>query len=162
MAILISLPIVILALLDISSYGIARTLGVIEDVKASTSDKPTIHAVSSSDTPVIRITGSLTPSSTDSLLSDSDFESMTNHSLHNRMRSPLSDSVEMSASESSSQDSQPSVYYAGEDTSLKLAGVGLFSPAASQPPSPTISRRHLPQEEQLRHRIQQANGTIEE
>jgi hypothetical protein len=63
LAILVALPIVILALLarnalyslvatltniaitqDTSSYGIARTLGVIDDVKASTSDVVSVHA----------------------------------------------------------------------------------------------------------------------
>jgi len=44
LAILVALPIVILGLLDISSYGIARTLGVIDDVKASTSDVASVHA----------------------------------------------------------------------------------------------------------------------
>ncbi|KAK2464230.1 hypothetical protein APHAL10511_003687 [Amanita phalloides] len=43
LAILVALPIVILALLDIASYGIARTLGVIDDVKASTSDVASVH-----------------------------------------------------------------------------------------------------------------------
>jgi len=45
LAILVALPIVILALLDIASYGIARTLGVIDDVKASTSDMTSIHGI---------------------------------------------------------------------------------------------------------------------
>jgi len=79
LAILVSLPLIILGLLDIASYGIARTLGVIDDVKASTSDKATII------TPP-------TPGS-DSAFSDSDHDSLTDHNLHNRMRSPLSDSL---------------------------------------------------------------------
>ncbi|KAF8740792.1 hypothetical protein AX14_007168 [Amanita brunnescens Koide BX004] len=45
LAILVALPIVILGLLDIASYGIARTLGVIDDVKASTSDMTSIHGI---------------------------------------------------------------------------------------------------------------------
>lgn len=45
LAILISLPIAVLALLDISSYLIARTLGVIDDVKASTSDSIVVSSV---------------------------------------------------------------------------------------------------------------------
>ncbi|KAF8635229.1 hypothetical protein AX17_004004 [Amanita inopinata Kibby_2008] len=62
LAILVALPIIILGLLarnvpnafsallmlyctqDIASYGIARTLGVIDDVKASTSDVVSVHA----------------------------------------------------------------------------------------------------------------------
>jgi len=140
LAILVSLPLIILGLLDIASYGIARTLGVIDDVKASTSDKATII------TPP-------TPGS-DSAFSDSDHDSLTDHNLHNRMRSPLSDSL----LPGNTHFSQPSTFYAGED---RLSGVGVFSPAASQPPSPTLSRYHLPQDEstygkdQLRHRVQQ-------
>ena len=64
------------------------------------------------------------------------------------MRSPLSDSF--------TSLSQPSVFYVGEDN--KLSGVGVFSPAASRPPSPTSSRYLLPLDEsakkdQLRHRV---------
>ena len=160
LAILISLPIIILGLLvgnnrtsdairciqliytqDIASYGIARTLGVIDDVRASTSDKATLH---NTMTPP---DGTLTPGS-ESAFSDSDRDSLTDHNLHNRMRSPLSDSC--------ANLSQPSVFYVAEDN--KLSGVGVFSPAASRPPSPTSSRYRLPLDEsskkdQLRHRV---------
>lgn len=103
--------------------------------------------------PSIRIDGTITPGS-ESAFSDSDHDSLTDHSLHNRMRSPLSDSFPGTA--------QPSVFYAGEDNNLTLSGVGVFSPAASQPPSPTLSKHHLPQAEstykteqqQPRHRTQ--------
>ncbi|KAF8973097.1 hypothetical protein BDZ97DRAFT_1912676 [Flammula alnicola] len=152
LAILVSLPIVILGLLDIASYGIARTLGVIDDVKASTSDKSTIHAEPQRP-PSIQINGTSSPSS-DSAYSDSDRESLIDHALHNRLRSPLSDST--SETYDTSQLSQPSVFYVGEDNSFKLSGVGVFSPAASQPPSPTISRQHLTHDanghEHIRHR----------
>ncbi|KAF8813822.1 hypothetical protein BYT27DRAFT_7083529 [Phlegmacium glaucopus] len=148
LAILICLPIIILALLDIASYGIARTLGVIDDVKASTSDKATVH--NTMTPPSIQIDGMITPGS-ESAFSDSDRE---DHSLHNKMRSPLSDS---SPGIYETANFTP-VYYAGEDN--RLSGVGVFSPAASQPSSPTLSRHHLPQDstygnEQLRHRVQQ-------
>lgn len=39
--------------------------------------------------------------------------------------------------------SDPHAYFASEENSLKLSGVGVFSPAASRPPSPTLTRRHL-------------------
>ena len=159
LAILVILPIIILGLLvgnrssdtirciwliytqDIASYGIARTLGVIDDVRASTSDKATVH---NTMTPP---DGAITPGS-ESVFSDSDHDSLIDHNLHNRMRSPLSDSYANFA--------QPSVFYVGEDN--KLSGVGVFSPAASQPPSPTSSRHRLPLDEstrkdQLRHRV---------
>jgi hypothetical protein len=95
----------------------------------------------------------ITPGS-ESAFSDSDRDSLTDHNLHNRMmRSPLSDSS------GNANLSQPSVFYAGEDN--RLSGIGVFSPASSQPPSPVLSRHHLPQDEsthgkdQLRHRVQQ-------
>lgn len=89
--------------------------------------------------------GAITPVS-ESAFSDSDRDSLTDHNLHNKMRSPLSDD----------SYANPSVFYVGEDN--KLSGVGVFSPAASQPPSPTSSRYRLPQDEstgkdQLRHRV---------
>ena len=91
--------------------------------------------------------GTITPGS-ESAFSDSDRDSLTDHNLHNRMRSPLSDSY--------ANFSQPSVFYVGEDS--KLSGVGVFSPAASRPSSPTLSRHRLPLDEstkkdQLRHRV---------
>jgi len=141
LAILVSLPIIILGLLDIASYGIARTLGVIDDVRASTSDKATVH---NTMTP---LDGTITPGS-ESAFSDSDRDSLIDHNLHNRIRNPLSDSY--------TNFSQPSVFYVGEDN--RLSGVGVFSPAASRPPSPTLSRYRLPRDEstkkdQLRHRV---------
>jgi len=140
LAILVSLPIIILGLLDIASYGIARTLGVIDDVRASTSDT-SVHNT------MIPLDGTMTPGS-ESAFSDSDRDSLIDHNLHNRMRSPLSDSF--------TNISQPSVFYVGEDN--KLSGVGVFSPAASRPPSPTSCRYRLPldesaKKEQLRHRV---------
>ncbi|KAF9482173.1 hypothetical protein BDN70DRAFT_991388 [Pholiota conissans] len=154
LAILVSLPVVILGLLDIASYGIARTLGVIDDVKASTSDKATIHTRATS-TPVIHVEGVNTPSS-DSAFSDSDRDSILDSSLRHRSRSSLADSTITSLSEMR-RPSEPSLFYVG-DNSLKLSGVGVLSPAASQPPSPTISRHNLALNnttEHLRHRTQQ-------
>ncbi|KAJ7594309.1 hypothetical protein C8J56DRAFT_926441 [Mycena floridula] len=52
LAVLLILPFLILGLLDIASYGIARSLGVIDLSEASTSDKATVH---DSDAPVILI-----------------------------------------------------------------------------------------------------------
>ncbi|KAF6763110.1 hypothetical protein DFP72DRAFT_523777 [Ephemerocybe angulata] len=53
LAFLLCLPTLILALVDVSAYVIARTLGVVDDVKASTSDK-----VTQVQTPFIRVEGS--------------------------------------------------------------------------------------------------------
>lgn len=118
---------------DIASYAIARTLGVIDDVKASTSDKATVRIP-----PSILIGGSSSPNS-ESTLSDSD--SLTDHSLRNRLRSPLSCSI--SEANGGSRASQHVFYADDSENNLKLSGVGVFSPAASQPPSPIISRQQL-------------------
>jgi len=155
LAILVSLPLLILGLLDIASYGVARTLGVIDDVKASTSDKSTVHNTSKSEAQPVIYVQSVTSPSSDSMFSDSDRESFTDHSTHDVL-SPLSASLYTG-------ESQPPIFYAsaGEEHNLKLSGVDVFSPAASQPPSPTLTRQQLPYEgtlsgkEKLRHRTHQ-------
>jgi hypothetical protein len=148
LAILISLPIVVLALLvrcrsavliwyptlscfqDISSYGIARTLGVIDDVKASTSDIATVHQNITTSS-IVRIQEPGTPLS-DSSHPYSD-QSDTEHTRHIQSQRQLSHLGV----------SQPSTFFASEDHNLKLSGVGVFSPATSRAPSPTISRKNL-------------------
>ncbi|KAF8637972.1 hypothetical protein AX16_010604 [Volvariella volvacea WC 439] len=122
---------------DISSYGIARSLGVIDDVKASTSDKATIHH--DKDTPSILIQESLTPN--ESIFPQtregtlSGLDSSTGHASR--------DVINGSNDTDLLNVSQPDAYYASEDNNLKLSGVGVFSPAGSQPGSPTLSRRNL-------------------
>lgn len=127
---------------DLASYGIARSLGVIDDVKASTSDKSTIHVTAAPQLqpPLIRVNGVDSPASESTFSSDSDRDSISlDHTHHNRMlRSPLSASM---TEDEVDMGSQPSLYYVGEDS--KLSGVGVFSPAASMPSSPTISRYNL-------------------
>ncbi|KAJ7287850.1 hypothetical protein C8J57DRAFT_1496262 [Mycena rebaudengoi] len=122
LAILFILPIVILTLLDLASYGIARTLGVIDDVKASTSDKETIH----NKVPLVQVLDASTPAS--SSPSDAD---------------TLLPSEYNSSTDTLPPPSHPHAYFMSEENSLKLSGVGVFSPAASRPPSPTITRRNL-------------------
>lgn len=116
---------------------------MIDDVKASTSDKSTIHATTPPrlQPPLIQVNGIDTPASESTFSSDSDRDSISvDHTLHNRMlRSPLSTST---TEDDVDAGSQPSLYYVGEDNS-KLSGVDVFSPAASMPPSPTISRHNL-------------------
>ncbi|TFK73900.1 hypothetical protein BDN72DRAFT_956226 [Pluteus cervinus] len=118
---LLVFPIIVLALLDISSYVIARSLGVIDDVKASTSDKATIHG---RVPPAIRVDDS-------SATSPGDTSPSTPSQHHTDSLKELL------------HVSQPDAYYASEDHVLKLSGVGVFSPAASQPSSPTLSRKQL-------------------
>lgn len=93
---------------DVTSYVIARTLGVIDDTKASTSE--TGPPTDGPGTPSIVIQSeSTTGSSQPATTPPSTF-----------FRNPLE-----------------------EEGNLRLSGVGMFSPAPSQPPSPTMSRREL-------------------
>ncbi|KZT72114.1 hypothetical protein DAEQUDRAFT_723282 [Daedalea quercina L-15889] len=108
LAFLLIAPFAVLTLLDVTSYVIARTLGVIDDTKASTSETGSI--TTEADTPVIVIQPESPPPA----------------------QIPLT--------------TPPPTYFPGpmeEDGNLELSGVGMFSPAPSQPPSPTISRREL-------------------
>jgi len=132
------LPIVILALLDISSYGIARTLGVIDDVKASTSDIAT-HRLTL-NAPLIQVS-----SQSDSPLSESDHDSgsPTEQRQQPGDFTPASSTAQDPLSPSYLGASHPQAFYASEGENLKLSGVGVFSPATSRPPSPVLIRRSL-------------------
>ncbi len=170
LAVLISLPLVVLALLvsflypctsffaalhdrkklekDISSYILARTLGVVDDVRASTSDKVTAHEAKVP--PVIRV---------------QDFDEDVSFGESRTFTDPEC-SLECAAADNRSSDellatlqaTQPTVFYAGGDdqSNLKLSGIEVFSPAGSQPPSPTFSRKGLAFDgkEHLRNRLQ--------
>ncbi|RDX55057.1 hypothetical protein OH76DRAFT_1397401 [Lentinus brumalis] len=100
------IPFAILTLLDVASYVIARTLGVIDETKASTSGGPE----STGNPPTIVVH----PDSGD-----------TNLSL--AASTPL-------PREPSEED---------VDGNFKLSGVDTFSPAPSQPGSPTLQRREF-------------------
>jgi hypothetical protein len=124
-AILLILPVAILGMLDLSSYVIARTLGVVDAVKASTNDKP----VGPINPPSILVEdmSTLNPGLIDS--------------THGSIPTP-SDSI-------TSTDEEPGglAALASLDVFMfsneKLSGVGVFSPASSRPSSPTLSRRKL-------------------
>ncbi|KAF7361663.1 J-kappa-recombination signal binding protein [Mycena venus] len=140
LAILLIMPIVVLTLLDLASYGIARTLGVIDDVKASTSDKETIH----NKIPLVRVQrapGTPSPDSA-SLLASTDSETLLDASERLQQQHPHSKEPNSSFDFSSSADtlprlginttvpsvSHPDAYFTSGDHSLKLSGVGVFSP----------------------------------
>ncbi|KAJ7045783.1 hypothetical protein C8F04DRAFT_1066155 [Mycena alexandri] len=144
LAILFIMPVVILTLLDLASYGIARTLGIIDDVKASTSDKETIH----NKIPLVRVVDPSTPSpSSTSLANTDDSETLLDStSGSERMLSSTDTLPPLAIFTSPSSSSHPHAYFTSEENSLKLSGVGVFSPAASRPPSPTITRKGLPDE----------------
>ncbi|KAJ2917748.1 hypothetical protein MD484_g2636, partial [Candolleomyces efflorescens] len=127
LAVLLCLPTIILGLLDISSYAIARTLGVVDDVKASTSDKVTATQVQA---PTI-----LVEASTDSA-TDSDRDSLGGSTL---LATPSS--VESLLGEGPAPQ-HPKEFFATENN-LKLSGVDVLSPAASRASSPVLARKKL-------------------
>ncbi|KIP08394.1 hypothetical protein PHLGIDRAFT_117264 [Phlebiopsis gigantea 11061_1 CR5-6] len=100
LALLLIMPLAVLAMLDIASYVIARTLGVIDATKASTSGVAAHDGV-----PAIHVSA---PAAAET-------EGETESALFRD--NPVAEG------------------------NPRLAGVDAFSPAPSQPPSPTISRR---------------------
>ncbi|CAL1706828.1 unnamed protein product [Somion occarium] len=110
-------PFIVLTLLDVISYVIARTLGVIDDTKAATSEDVTdTGGVTPGEAPIIRIQ----ESDSSSRSSSEEVDKTPSHPPLTYFENPVE----------------------GEGN-LKLSGVDMFSPAPSQPPSPTLSRRDL-------------------
>lgn len=122
-----------------TSYIIARTLGVIDDTKASTSDRESLHIV-----PVVGGTDAGPPAII--VQSASVVGSTPNSpSVPTDIGQPLDGrreklQFEIDHSHSHNQSPSSSSLYEGNPA---LAGVGVFSPAASTPPSPTIERRRF-------------------
>ena len=122
-----------------TSYIIARTLGVIDDTKASTSDRESLH-------PVAVVEGTDTKPPAIIVQSASVAGSMPiSPSVPADVGQPLGEvgeklQLETDRSHSHPQSSSSSSLYEGNPA---LAGVGVFSPAASTPPSPTIERRRF-------------------
>jgi len=118
MAWLVIVPFALFIMLDVASYIIARTLGVIDDTKASTSDNASVLEAydnsRDSNTPSIVIQPD--PSS---IPIPHGGDSLENLVLHHE---------------------EPQAFGEGN---LKLSGVGVFSPAASRPSSPIIERKLL-------------------
>ena len=118
-----------------TSYIIARTLGVIDDTKASTSDRQSLHTV-----PVAEGTDTEPPSII--VQSASVTGTMpTSPSIPADISQPLEDlQLAINTSHISQHQSSSSSLYEGNPA---LAGVGVFSPAASTPSSPTIGRKRF-------------------
>ena len=161
---------------DIASYVIARTLGVIDDTRASTSDKlppPTIriHAASgrntldqpsSEDSPYASTSASSSPANDDARFPSSSADPASSNSGLPPSYSDPSNPFNASSSsdptsptpfppassalptEYSFSDDEESLHLPGYEGNLKLSGYGVFSPAASQPGSPVLSRKGLP------------------
>jgi hypothetical protein len=113
---------------------IARTLGIVDVAKASTSDKMPAHK---QVPPAIHVnppeSSSLTVSEVDSRDTPIHTDILSNHDTKCQHRDghPQENSFHLQQ------------FFAAED---KLSGVGVFSPATSLPPSPPLSRRNLQSE----------------
>jgi hypothetical protein len=123
----------------VTSYIIARTLGVIDDTKASTSDRESLHpvaAVQGSDAkpPTIIVQSA---SVTGSIPASPSFSTDTIGQRLDEVRETLQ--LEIDPSHHPQSTSSSSLY----EGNPALAGVGVFSPAASTPPSPTIERKRF-------------------
>uniref|UniRef100_A0A0W0FHD4 Uncharacterized protein n=1 Tax=Moniliophthora roreri TaxID=221103 RepID=A0A0W0FHD4_MONRR len=172
LAVLAILPLLVLALLvnedhlvvfppfqmmkiqDVSSYVIARTLGIVDDVKASTSDKQTVHAVR--ELPIIQIDSPKSPTF-DNAIPPPKLED-----VHNPYFDFGSSQSSLNAEERNA-DGSPPEYFTSEENNLKLSGFGVFSPATSQPPSPTITRRQMQTDDRIfsLHQDQQFNDDFQ-
>lgn len=126
LAFLLILPVVILAMLDITSYVIARTLGIVDDVKASTSDQA---AVTAEGTPSILVEDT---SSEESLPAEQDSRTSSGHRQHN---------TEVGAA-GVQEEMKLQAYFTGEED-LQLSSVGVLSPSPSQPSSPVLPHEKL-------------------
>lgn len=118
---------------DIVSYGIARTFGIVEDVKASTSGKEAAPSIA--EVPVIHINYE---SASDSVESDHD----SGEGLTEARRTEASNLLAVS---------QPKAFYASDSEGLGLAGADIFSPATSAPSSPTLRRKTFLKGDDIRH-----------
>ncbi|KAG1746204.1 hypothetical protein EDB19DRAFT_384544 [Suillus lakei] len=125
LAFLLILPVVILTLLDITSYVIARTLGIVDDVKASTSDQPVVTA---EGTPSILVEDT---SSEEALPAEQD-SYISVHRQHNTDMRGAGVQEEMKLQ----------AYFTGEED-LQLSSVGVLSPSPSQPSSPVLPQENL-------------------
>lgn len=130
-------PLLRFALKDVTSYIIARTLGVIDDTKASTSDRKSLHpeaVVQGTETkpPTIIVQSA---SVTGGMPTGPGFLTDT---VDQRM-DEVGETLQLEFDRSHRpQSSSSSLLYEGNPA---LAGVGVFSPAASMPSSPTIERK---------------------
>jgi len=145
-------PFLVLTLLDVTSYIIARTLGVIDDTKASTTySDPNVPPTPPN--PNIKPTapsagkasgGRDKRRSNPSILvqSESETTSVDEGSLSGGLSTPSSSIHQLHGGRDRNQHN---FFPNGpmDEGNLKLSGVDMFSPAPSQPPSPTLSRRDL-------------------
>lgn len=101
---------------------IARTLGIVDDVKASTSDQPVVTA---EDTPSILVEDSV--SSEESPPAELAPNASPSHRGHNTEIRNAGVQEEM----------KPQAFFAGEED-LQLSSIGVLSPTPSLPSSPVL------------------------
>jgi len=133
----IIVPLALLVMLDVTSYIIARTLGVIDDTKASTSDRESLHPVTvvegtDAKPPTIIVQSASVPGS---LLNSPSVPADVGRPLDE-----IKEKLQLEIDRSITHPQSSSSLYEGNPA---LAGVGVFSPAASTPSSPTIERKRI-------------------
>ncbi|ETW80904.1 hypothetical protein HETIRDRAFT_418842 [Heterobasidion irregulare TC 32-1] len=140
LALIVILPGVLLTLLDVTSYVIARTLG---DTSAYTSDKTPApaSAPAPAPTPTTPATSSASPATPHPARSTAAAEAESPPAIVVQPGSPHAARFPA---------------FAGAEE--RLAGVGVFSPAASQPGSPVLGRRQLVRGEENRERAEDGDG----
>ena len=118
-----------------TSYIIARTLGVIDDTKASTSDRGSLHNVAAAKGPNAKPPAIIVQSAslTEGMPTSPSFVGQPLDEVGRNLRLEIDRPHHPQSSSSSS-------LYEGNPA---LAGVGVFSPAASTPSSPTIERKRF-------------------
>jgi len=127
LAVVLIAPFVLLTLLDVTSYVIARTLGVVDSTKASTSDKHAPHTPGAADSVALH-----TPATASG---DADGTRKGHRQgPQGRLKLDVQDVLHQPL-----YDSPPSFFFSPSEE--KLSGAGLFSPVASRPASPPVERR---------------------
>ncbi|KAF8839484.1 hypothetical protein BDN67DRAFT_1070020 [Paxillus ammoniavirescens] len=123
---------------DVTSYVIARTLGIVDVVKASTSDNAneTTQLISQPVPSTLTQDTSLARSSED--LAPEERQQTQSAACHTGHYA----AARLEESPASDDSIRPQAFFVG-DEDLQLSGVGVFSPAASSPPSPILPRVNL-------------------
>jgi len=145
-AILAILPTIILCLLDVTSYVIARTLG---DPTASTTHKSSFPQTDPSQ-PDLTIADAAASAVTLPVTAASPSQGKgASPSSAGAIAKPATPTTPTGA------EAHPATYFVdGEDDgAARLAGVGVFSPVASMPGSPTLSRRRSFVREEVRRGV---------
>lgn len=119
---------------------IARTLGVIDDTRASTSDQDKTDTMMSSSNPTILVSDESRGAALDSDLPTPSTSSAA-FSAAREQEGRLRGAADHRVPQMHVELGPPSHFFAGGED--RLSGVGVFSPAASQPPSPRLERRSL-------------------